>query len=590
VRRSLAGLLAPVLLALALAGCVSLPDSGAVQTRPDEGQVEGGDPIFDFNPSGPRQGSSPTEIVEDFLIAMEASPQSTAVAEQFLTADARADWFPERSTLVYGARAVTARGATVTTTLDDTDALDDRGGWLGETAGDAGVSYRLRLERERGQWRISNPPDALVVPRSHFESRFQQYFVYYFDPAAEILVPQPVYLPRGEVAPTLLVRTLLRGPGRSLQDVVRTFVPRGTELEISVPVSDAGIAEVPLTEEFLTLGGDDLQMALAQIAWTLRQVSGIESMRVTVGDSPLEIPGAGAPPSVTGWTEFDPSIHWASQELFGLRDGSVVALGVEGDHGVEGRFGAQEYALRDIAVDLPAEQVAGVTEDGRSVVVAPRSRDPRTPPSPESTTVAYAGGTDLLRPAWDIHGQLWLLDRTPAGARLLVHRGGTVAEAEAPGVTGQDVTAFAVSRDGSRLAAVVSGRDRDRLVLARVRRDESGAVQGVTPAATVPVAGVGRDDLRDVAWRTPGSLAVLTGPTPGSSKVVVALVDGSPDLTGEESAEVFDGRAVRLVASPSPGTPLYLGTSRGQLFELATDGQWVGPRLRDPVTSPGYVG
>jgi hypothetical protein len=578
------------LLALLLAACVSLPESGSVRTRPEEGQAEPGDAIFDFNPSGPRPGASPTTIVEDFLVAMEASPQSTAVAEQFLTADARNDWFPERSTLIYGSRVLTERRGTVVTELDETARLDDRGTWLGPTGGDRGVTYRLELERERGQWRITNPPDALVVPRSHFESRFQQYFVYYFDPTADVLVPQPVYLPRGEVAPTLLVRTLLRGPGRDLRGVVRTFIPHGTELEISVPVSPTGTAEVPLTDEFLTLRGDALQMALAQVAWTLRQVPGIASMRVTVRDSPLEIPGSGAPPRVTGWAEYDPSIHWASHELFGLRNGSVVTLSPHGDRGVGGRFGAAEYSLREIAVDLPAEHVAGVTEKGTSVVVAPRSRDPENAPSSKATTVVHHGGTDLLRPAWDVHGRLWLVDRTRRGARLLVRRADSMSEVEAPGLTGQDVTAFAVSRDGTRLVAVVSGRTRDRLVLARVRQEESGAVQGLTAARALPLGSPGLEEIRDVAWRTPASLAVLTGPTRDTSQVLVALVDGSSDLTGAEPADVFGRRAVRLVASPSPETALYLGTTHGQLFELAADGQWIGPRFTRPLTSPGYVG
>ena len=139
---------------------------------------------------------------------------------------------------------------------------------------------------------------------------------------------------------------------------------------------------------------------------------------------------------MTAWTEFDPSIHWASQELFGIRGGRVLALSADGDRNVEGLFGAQEYALRDIAVDLPAEQVAGVTEDGTTVVVAPRGREPDLAPPAQSTVEIYRG-TDVLRPAWDIYGQVWLVDRARSGATVVVRRGGVVAAVPAPGSRGR---------------------------------------------------------------------------------------------------------------------------------------------------------
>ena len=87
---------------LLLSGCVALPETGGVSSDPDQepsGQAEGS---FDYTPSGPRPGSTPLRIVEDFLLAMQASPQSTAVARKFLTEEARAGWFPEKTTLVYG--------------------------------------------------------------------------------------------------------------------------------------------------------------------------------------------------------------------------------------------------------------------------------------------------------------------------------------------------------------------------------------------------------------------------------------------------------------------------------------------------------
>ena len=74
----------------------------------------------------------------------------------------------------------------------------------------------------------------------------------------------------------MLVRRLVLGPDPALRGAVRSFIPAGTEVDLSVPVSGDGIAEVPLTEQVRDLDGEELQLLFAQIAWTLRQVSGVE--------------------------------------------------------------------------------------------------------------------------------------------------------------------------------------------------------------------------------------------------------------------------------------------------------------------------
>ncbi|HSE09413.1 MAG TPA: LpqB family beta-propeller domain-containing protein [Nocardioidaceae bacterium] len=573
-----------------LGGCVSLPETGTVNTRPGEEQVDQGVGSFDYTPPGPRPGSPPQTIVEDFLLAMQASPQSTTVARKFLTDEARAGWFPEKTTLVYGSKVITGGRQTFQVSLETTVQLDDRGTWLGEVGGEDGVDYTLELVRERGEWRIANPPDALIITRSHFETRYQQYFVYFFDPTAQVLVPEPTYQPRGEQAATLLVRRLLRGPHPRLEGVVRSFIPGGTEYVLSVPVSPQGVAEVELNDQLLSLDPDSRQLALAQLAWTLRQVQGLESMRITVEGSPLDIPGSGSPQSVSSWAEFDPSIHWASQELFGIRDGQIVAL-AQGSDDVVGRFGGQEYALRDIAADLAGERVAAVSEDGTTVILAPRGRSPADPPSADATRVVYAKGTDVLQPSWDVFGEVWVMDRTRRGASVGVVREGAVTFVEAPGLQGKDVSSFVVSRDGTRLVAVVEERSGDRLMIARVVRGKNGRVQRLTRAVDLPLAQGGVDEIRDLAWRTPGSLAVLTGPTPESSQVLLALVDGSTALADvDTTAELFRRRAVRLVASPTPGASMLLGGPEGELFELGSDGQWTESRIRRPLLAPTFVG
>lgn len=586
-RRPLALLLAALTL---LGGCVSLPETGSVTTEPGQGAVDDGAGSYDYTPSGPRPGAAPLTIVEDFLLAMQASPQTTAVASRYLTDEARAGWFPQKTTLVHGSRVVTGDGDTWTVGLSQTVQLDAFGTWLGRVGGDRGVEYELELVQERGEWRIANPPDALIVPRDYFESRYQQYSVYYFDPSGEVLVPQPTYQPHGDQAATLLVRRLLAGPDPRLDGVLRSYIPGGTDYVLSVPVSLEGVAEVKLTERLLGLGEEEREKALAQLAWTLSQVNGVDSMTVLVDGAPVDVPGAGSPQSVTSWAEYDPAVHWASQELFAFRDGEPLALSSDAGE-VVGAFGAREVPLRDLAVNLTGEELAGVSEDGATVVRAPRASPGGDPPAPEQTEVVHTG-TDLLQPAWDVFDDLWLVDRTRDGARLLVV-GKEVVPVEAPGLTGADVSAFVVSRDGSRLVAVVPGRAGDRLVVSRVLRGPNGRVRGLTRAVELPLSQGGVDEIRDLAWRSPGSLAVLTGPTPESSQVLLALVDGSTGLTdADTAAEILRRRAVRLVSSPAEGAPVYLATEEGELFVLGSDGGWseVDPPGAGPLLAPTFAG
>ncbi len=571
-----------------LSACAALPAGGPVVTEPGPEPVEQGAGSFDYTPPGPRAGSTPEELVDDFLLAMQASPQSTAIARKYLTADARAGWFPEQATLIYGSEVVESGPGVVEVGLEETVQLDDRGTWLGRVGGARGVRLRLEVARERGEWRIANPPDALMIPRSHFESRYEQFFVYYFDPTGTVLVPEPTYLPHGEQAATQLVERLLKGPHPRLGEVLRSYIPGGTEHILSVPVSESGVAEVELNEQLLRLGPDDREMALAQLAWTLRQTPGVESMRVVVDGAPFDTRGVGTPQSLASWAQFDPSIHWASQELFGLRRGEVLAVS-PAEREVVGRFAVADLGLREIAVDLAGERLAGVSEDGTTVYLANRGRSD-VPVGPGEADVV-ATGSGLLRPAWDVFGQLWLADRTAAGTRVRVLFDGDADPVDAPGLEGADVTHLTVSRDGSRVVAVVREGEGDRLVISRVMRGPGGKVRGLTRAVDLPLAQGGVDEIRDLAWRTPGSLAVLTGPTPVTSQVLLALVDGSTAAAGVDSAaEIFPRRAVRVAAAPSPGTGLYLGDPAGRVFELGGDGQWVEAELPARLRVPTFVG
>ncbi len=570
-------------------GCARLPTTGPVHSSSEQEQVTDSG-VLEFTPAGPKPGATRVQIVEDFLTAMTASPLTTSIARQYLTEASSRSWVPEKSTVVYDTRELGITDGGVRLGLGGITRLDGRGKWLGDPTHGAGLHWRLKLVRESGEWRISHPPDALVLPRPDFEDRFAQYFLYYFDQSGQVLVPEPVYVPRGAQAPTQLVTGLLKGPEADLRGVERTYLPARTRLDdLSVPISPQGTAEVSLSDEVLGLDATTRNLALAQLGRTLQQVPGVERMRVTVGGSPLDLPGEHSALSFDAFSDYDPSVAWASPALFGLRAGRVVAWDDGAEHRVSGPLGALDLGLRTIAVDLPADNIAGVTEDGSRVLTGPRYGPTGGPSGPDDVTTVYQG-RDVLRPSYDVYGQLWLADRTSAGAEVVVVRKGKARALTAPGVTGADVRGLVVSRDGTRLLTVVRTPDGDELRISRVRRDRHGTVRGLTPARRV---GLGPTALRvrDLGWRTPGTIAVLTPVATDTWQVMMVRLDGS-SMAGPAFTEpgLFRGHAVAMATSPVAGSPLYVATGAGPLFTLAATGRWVASDVNPGLRAPTFVG
>jgi hypothetical protein len=232
-----------------------------------------------------------------------------------------------------------------------------------------------------------------------------------------------------------------------------------------------------------------------------------------------------------------------------------------------------------------------VAEGGTKVVVAPRERPSQAEPSRAKAHTVYAHGTDVLKPAWDIQGQLWLVDRTASGAALSVVHSTSARSVDAPGITGKNVKAFVVSRDGTRLVAVLGDRTGDHLVIARILRDSSGRVRRIADSKPLPVDGGANAPIRDLAWNTPGSVAVLVEPARGTAQVLIAKVDGSSVVGDAASdAELFHANTARIVTSPAPGAPLYVDTGAHQLYQLAATGRWTGTSIKPGIVSPTFVG
>lgn len=584
VRRSAPRRLAVALLlvaGLALpAGCVRLPTAGpVVETRSSPSTRQ--DQATYIDPRPPQRGDSPPDIVKGFLDAMTATPIRTNVAKEFLTRAAQASWSPERQTITYAGDPTPRGRTTVSVPLSSASRLDSRGAFRGDLSASA-ADLRFPMVRVGGEWRISRAPDALIVPESWFEERFRQVSLYFFDPSAQILVPEPVYMARGEQLATTLTNGLLQGPGPGLGRISRSFIPPGLTVGLSVPVSADGVADIALKGDAGQQTPQAIELMMAQLVWTLRQEPSIRALRVTIGGEPVSLPGGVSEFSVNQGAAYDPTGARASSELFGLHDGLLVSGGPDGLSPVDGPLGTSAYGVSAVTVDLDGKRVAAVSGDGRSILLAPVIG-----PADTDVRQVVSGASRLLRPSWDFAHRLWLVDAAPGGARVSYVSDDRPVPVTVPGITGRRVRSFLVSRDGSRMVAVVHRRSGDALMVSRLLHDDKGRVLRGTRARRIAWEGTDRLDIRDLAWQSPTTVAVLAVLTDRLAQVRTISVDGSPP--GFDSLSyTLNGQVRSLAGSPVPSEPLYVVYSSA-LYDLS-NAERGSSSLGTTVSALDYVG
>jgi hypothetical protein len=433
---------------------------------------------------------------------------------------------------------------------------------------------------EDGEWRIDEAPDALVVPEDWFAGRFRPVSIYFFDPTATILEPEPVFVPRGEQLASSLTQALLLGPGPGLSRVAQSLVPPGLTIAVGVTVSADGVADILLNGDPGQLSARTIDLMMAQLAWTLRQEPKVQSLRLSIGGQPVPLPGGVSTYRIDGGAEYDPAGFQASPLHFGLRGDRVVSGTAGSLKRVTGPFGTTSYGLRSFGVNLGGTRLGGVSGDGRAIVLGPVSDPGRV------RTVAF--GTDFLSPAWDFADRMWLVDRAADGARVsYVDASGAVRPLRIRGVTGAQVRDFIVSRDGTRLLAVVHRRSGDHVLQARIEHAPTGRVLGALDAERIHSGDDVDRGVRDIAWRSSAGIVVLDPLTPTLSEVAPASVDGAP-LTPDTSATAVDGRVLGLVGSPAPDETIYGVTRRGLVDVAGSEGRSVV--FSRPTTALTYVG
>jgi Lipoprotein LpqB beta-propeller domain/Sporulation and spore germination len=276
-------------LAVSVAGCVGMPNSGSPGTFSATPTDTSQDSDFIGTvPAGPGPNWSPNDIVTGFLNATVSYPAYSAIAEEYLASSVPRNWAPNWSVTVVdqvnvspvatfsdgGRRAVVDVTGTVQASFNGT------GQYVGVQQGRNGTvttDQRFTLVKEGKQWRITNPPKNRILTEPDFAQVYKPQDLYFLDSTGEVLVPDAVFVPTGTSSASLatnLVRALLNNPqpkwlqGSPTPPAVTAFPPQSTAKNIDVTV-DGPTATVNLTGTAARASPADRALMATQLVWTL---------------------------------------------------------------------------------------------------------------------------------------------------------------------------------------------------------------------------------------------------------------------------------------------------------------------------------
>jgi hypothetical protein len=352
--------------------------------------------------------------------------------------------------------------------------------------------------------------------------------VYFLDHAKSALVPELRWFPANPATGTKLVNALLAGPSDWLKPAVVSAIPAGTVLSLDAVTVQDEVALVDLSARALVASLSDRSLMKAQLVATLSQLPTITAVAISIERSAQDIPDSELDVS------FGPS-------------GTMVALGEDGLKAVSGAAadeipaGLSFFSSRDVtklSLSASASKIAASTSAG----VFETALD-----NPGAAVELLDARTNLSAIHYDQLGNLWLV----SGSQISVDS----QPLSASWLSGQTITAFALSPEGSRAALIVDRGATNQVLLASVIRNQSG-----TPIElALPIAlATELSNPTLVSWFDQVTLSILTS-QPDSSNVALVEIGGGTRLV----QGLADAKSLVALGD---GSALFLLKDTGELF------------------------
>lgn len=525
-----------------LAACTALPTEGpvnATRAPTDRSQTVG------LYANGPREGSSPEEIVNGFLTASGAGlSDDFEVARQFLSAQASETWRPLEDVRIYSDARVPA------TTRTDTQAVRlnlgsegslDQDGRFEPSSPDAVISTDFSLARNAdGEWRIIDLDNGLLISATLFDSQYERSVLYFLTSDSRYLVPDQRWFPHTTYA-TAAARELFQGPSPWLSDAVRTAIPAGTTVGGRGISISGGTATISLSEEALSVTGYQRALFGNQVEETMTLLSNVQDIEFVVDGMPWEIDQS---LSLITYPFADPQmvVNVDGQPSF-YRDGSAEPLFMS----------EVPDDLESLAVGY-GENPPVVGISGDTLVTLPNSGQ---------APLTLIEGEDIVDPSIDIYDWIWSGTSSDPGTITAMTMRGEQVSMAAPFLRGGTVDSIHVSREGARAIVIWSTESATNMSAVSIVRDGSGNPTRLDEAIDLSA---GIETPIDAAWIDETTVAVLGTLPGGNNPGVYSVPIGGPisSITEVVSAvSITAGRGERS---------LVLATENGQILERSGGG------------------
>ncbi|MDR5699837.1 LpqB family beta-propeller domain-containing protein [Agromyces aerolatus] len=523
MRRTLAGASAALVAAL-LAGCAGIPSSGSVHAGRQQAPADSLE--LELLASGPQAGADQAAILRGFIDAATDARNNYQVARDFLTPAFADEWRPDQGATIdvlADREFRTIDAASMRVDVVPTASLGPNGEYQ-LAASQTPIPLTYDFEQVDGQWRISNAPPGILIESSNFTRVFRSHTLIFLDPTEQYAVPDVRWFAGREVVQTKVVRALLAGPVEWLRPGVVSAFPEEARLEAdAVPVS-GGVATVDLAGVSAE-APRDVQLMNYQLKTSLQGVRSVSDVELSLNDAIQNVPDLAVEPVVNPRVSSRPVVF----------DGAALGhLPAGGDQVIPlAGISPQAVALAPTgaAIGPGGDEVAVRNAEGVSRIRAgedPVPLDPRD---------------GLIVPAIDAYGAVWSVPGERPDELIVVPAEGATVQLAVPWI-GTSIAALEVSRDGTRVIAMLAEGARTRFLVTAVERDEAG-----TPVALGPemleLAHVDGTPL-DATWLDDHTVASLTATAQGT-QVITQTVGGldTPRAGPEDGVQILGGNSMR---------------------------------------------
>ena len=519
-----------------LSGCATLPQAGPIRIGPDLSSPADTESFY-YSPLGPSDGQTPQEILSGFLAAGTGPQNDYAVAREYLSESIRSSWNPSDEVLIQRSSAqIEFMADDSAIVVVDLSARVDADGRYESVPDGTSRDLEFKFVKENQQWRISQAPDATILIRPVFEVVFRDYAVYFVDRQKRYLVPELRWFPTSAATGTKLANALLRGASSWLRPAVTSAIPSGTRLSIDAVTVVDRVALVDLTSRALVATRADRSIMKAQLEATLSQLPNIEQVAISIERSRQEIPEA-------------------VSEIGKLESRQLLALGPEGLQLIgtgESDFFASGTDFFDFS---EFSGFAASKRDDFLAAIAPTGVIRTSLSEPGESVELVDQRSNILELDFDPQGFLWSVSRARSAAITIVSPSGESTSLSAPWLAGQAIRGLAISIEGTRVAFLLQGPTRNRVVLSSVIRNAAGEpielVDAIEIASEVP-------SPTSISWSGAMQLAVLSKQNDSDSVYLVR--------PGGSYSTIAAPAETESVISQGSNSPLYALTSDNKLY------------------------